>query len=299
MMQHTKSANLAAVANRRIVGFGFINSLLVFCFGKAVRYAVCNSAPSRSVVGGRVNENYRSSAKLMTLRHIAKRWVNKMLSSTLDLKVYSVRAHGREDIADIARVGKTIATIFDVGANIGQSALKFRDAFPSSQIYCFEPVASTFSILQEAVAVDRNTSCHRLALGSAAGTAEIYVTSHDTMSSLVKPDSFQHTETVPVSTVDQFAGEHGISRIDLLKIDAEGYDLEVLRGASGMLKSGAVSFVLVEVGFYQDSSHVLFDDVRNLLHESGFYLFGIYDQQPEWTGENRLRYVNACFFNQR
>ena len=104
------------------------------------------------------------------------------------------------------------------------------------------------------------------------------------------------SESVRVTTVDAFASANAIDRIDLLKVDAEGHDLNVLRGAAAMLDGGRVAFVLAEVGFARaQPPHVLFDDVRDLLAAHRFAVFGIYDQQLEWSGENRLRYANACF----
>jgi hypothetical protein len=54
--------------------------------------------------------------------------------------------------------------------------------------------------------------------------------------------------------------------------------------------------VLAEVGFHPgDDRHVLFDHVRDYLVPFGFSVYGVYDQQLEWSGENRLRYANVCF----
>jgi hypothetical protein len=124
----------------------------------------------------------------------------------------------------------------------------------------------------------------------------MYLTSHSTTSSLVKPDFSRGEESVALTTVDEFAAANGVARIDLLKIDAEGSDLNVLRGAAGMLEKGAISFVLAELGFSRaQPAHVLFDEVRDFLATRRFDVFGIYDQQLEWSGENRLRYANVCF----
>ncbi len=54
-----------------------------------------------------------------------KKLINKILESLFGAKIYSIHAHGREDWFDIKKTGKTILTLFDVGANIGQSAEKF------------------------------------------------------------------------------------------------------------------------------------------------------------------------------
>ena len=174
--------------------------------------------------------------------------------------------------------------------------MKFAAAFPDAVIHSFEPVSVTFDLLVRNLRGRPKAYCHRLALGKAPGEAQIYLTQHSTTSSLIRPDDARGSEIVQVGTVDEFASTHGLDRIDLLKIDTEGFDLDVLEGAAGMLSRGQIKFTLVEVGFHRgDRRHVLFDDVRDFLVARGFAVFGIYDQQPEWSGENRLRYANVCF----
>ena len=56
------------------------------------------------------------------------------------------------------------------------------------------------------------------------------------------------SETVPITTIDHFCDVEGIGRIDLLKIDTEGYEMEILLGASMMMKSGAIRAIQFEFG---------------------------------------------------
>src|SRR5205085_6726692 len=222
--------------------------------------------------------------------------VKPLVERLFDVRIYSERPHGRDDCHDLQRAGVPIRMIFDVGAHVGESARKFHHAFPEATIHSFEPVSRAFAQLRQNVADQPKTHCHQLALSDSEGTASIYLTEHSTTSSLVRPEYTTGEESVRVTTVDAFASAHGIDRIDLLKVDAEGHDLNVLRGAAAMLDGGHVAFVLAEVGFARaQPPHVLFDDVRDLLATHRFAVFGIYDQQLEWSGENRLRYANACF----
>lgn len=231
-------------------------------------------------------------------RHV-KKHVNKALENAMGVRLYSVRAHAREDWYDIRKSGCRIESIFDVGANVGQSARKFRDAFPEANIYCFEPVRDLFQELRRGVTGDSHVQCFQVALGCALGIGKIYLTDHSTTSSLIEPETSRGFEEVQIDTVDSFCAEHGIERIDLLKVDAEGFDLEVLKGAAPLLSSARVAFVLVEVGFHPgDTRHVLFDHVREFLMAHGFHVYGFYDQNLEWTGESRLRFANVCFANE-
>jgi len=230
-----------------------------------------------------------------------KGWVNGALEKAFGWKIYSVRAHGRDDVQDIKNTGSEILTIFDVGANIGQSVHKFKAGFPDSKIYSFEPVTRVFEQLKTNVADMTEVELFPCALGAAKGEATIHLGDHETTHSLIEGDRARGSETVPVDTVDSVCHRLGIERVDLLKIDVEGYDLEVLKGSVGLLEEGRIGFVLVECGFTPgDERHVLFDWIRDFLHPFGYRLFGIYDQQPEWSGEPKIRYANVCFsYNQR
>lgn len=231
-------------------------------------------------------------------RHF-KRNLNKALENALGLRLYRVQAHGHQDWYDIRKSCCRIETIFDVGANVGQTAQRLRDAFPKATIYCFEPVRAMFEKLQKSLSGDRHMQFFQVALGSASGTGKIYLGDHPTTSSLVEPENPRGFEEVRIETIDSFCRARGIERIDLLKVDAEGFDLEVLKGAASMLTSARVAFALAEVGFHPgDMVHVLFDHVREFLMPHGFRVYGFYDQTLEWTGENRLRFANACFANE-
>jgi FkbM family methyltransferase len=215
------------------------------------------------------------------------------------LLVLGSSKHGLVDTQDIARAAGAVNTIVDVGANIGQSAVRFRAAFPKARIICLEPVSGTFTELARRTA-HLNVDCFNIALGSENTRSTIYLTSHtfSTTNSLVRStvQEMTGTEEVEVQTLDFFVDQQKIDRIDILKIDVEGFDLEVLQGAVKTLASGRVRFVIVEVGFHPgDDRHPLFDDAREMLMEHGFRVFGLYQQTLEWTGEPSVRFANAVF----
>src|SRR4051812_26215349 len=74
----------------------------------------------------------------------------------------------------LARGGEPV-TFFDVGANIGQTSLRIAGEFPAAKIFAFEPTPSVFSELQENIASSSAISAHNIALGSAAGVADLFV----------------------------------------------------------------------------------------------------------------------------
>ena len=68
-----------------------------------------------------------------------------------------------------------LKTIFDVGANIGQTALRYNDYFKKAEIYSFEPVTETFHNLEKNVKCLNRIKCFKLALGDKEGSAEIKI----------------------------------------------------------------------------------------------------------------------------
>lgn len=230
----------------------------------------------------------------------AKTNLRKSLEKMTRRQLIPSEYHGYRDCTDICRSGCAVQTIFDVGANVGQSALKFRAAFPSARIFSFEPVSNTFDeLITNTSSSDEGITCHKIALGNEQGKKTIYLSDQSLTNSLVKPHQSSTHEEITISTIDTFSAEQQIARIDLLKIDAEGFDLEVLKGAKKIITAQQVPFILVEAGFHPgDDRHVLFDDFRSFLMPMGYSIFGIYDQTLEWSGEQCLRFANVCFSNE-
>lgn len=232
------------------------------------------------------------------LKYVKRRLLSRISrASGRKLFLFQTPRHGVDDLADIASFGPEPSTILDVGANIGQSAMRFRLAFPRARIVSLEPVAATFAELRRRTA-NLDVDCRRLALGPQEGRATIYLTDLSVTNSLKRPatDELRGAEEIEVETLDGFVSRNALEAIDLLKIDAEGFDLDVIRSGAQTLAAGRVRFILVEVGFNPgDPRHPLFDDMRAELTPHGFRLFGFYEQSLEWTREPRLRYANALF----
>jgi FkbM family methyltransferase len=161
---------------------------------------------------------------------------------------------------DIRRISKTwdwsIQTVFDVGANIGQFASETLRELPDTIVHSFEPHPRAFAKLSRSISGPR-LSAHEWAVGDREGEAVLYVYGSDKDGSLINsltPDArfpqkfgYQAREVkVRCTTIDAFCREAEVERIDLLKVDTEGFDLFVLRGAERMLREGRVRFVYVE-----------------------------------------------------
>jgi FkbM family methyltransferase len=195
-------------------------------------------------------------------------------------------------------------TFFDVGANVGQSVKAMRKQFPKVEIYCFEPVKKTFELLK-ANTMQLQVNYYQIAFGSKPDEIEILVNSSDDwseMNSILSPGAAGDSlllikEKIKVSTLSEFCSDQSISKIDYLKIDTEGYDLEVLKGGTDLLKKQSVSFIEIELGMNPENHyHVDFVEVKSFLENFDYRIYGIYEQVQEWpTNTPILRRVNTLF----
>jgi len=155
--------------------------------------------------------------------------------------------------------------IFDIGAHRGESVRFFKEIFPKSKIYSFEPDPDNFIELEKCCAETNTVSeagCFAInkAVGEISGVASFYRQSISHLGGLLpinksSKDSLGYAEkainesiSVETTTVDQFSAAINMDNIDILKIDVQGFEVGVLRGARSMLRTTACC--TVEVSFY-------------------------------------------------
>lgn len=194
-----------------------------------------------------------------------------------------------------------IEIIFDVGANIGQTAKLFRASFPGADIFCFEPFHKNFETLKENLSRQPRTRSFQIALGDFSGVKEVLVDNipGSQYNSLAPGRQFQlqgssfTVERVKCMKGDDFCKIHHISKIDILKTDTEGFDLAVLTGFAEMLSSKRIAAICIEVGFLSDTSHTPLRNVTDVLADYGYGLAGFYESIYSCRGA--LEYTNALF----
>jgi FkbM family methyltransferase len=185
--------------------------------------------------------------------------------------------NGRILPLDLKRANFYPKVIFDVGANIGQTANYFIDHFPDSNIYCFEPVEETYRKLTSNIS---NNKIHTFnqGLGSTIHDETIHLNNSSGSSSLIGDDGrFFKTEIVKINTGQNFFIQNQIENVDLLKMDVEGYELEVLKGFGPLLKTN-VKMIYAEVGFdKKDPYKTYISDLLELTNDYGFIASGFYE----------------------
>lgn len=177
-----------------------------------------------------------------------------------------------------------VPVVFDVGANVGDYSLCLRSFLPAADVYAFEPAVSVFQQLNENIAAaraDGKIKPYNFGFSDSERTVEFYSYTVDgneasVLSSIderlptqVLDVQTRRREQVQVRTIDRFCETEGIARIDFLKIDVEGHELSVLRGAERMLTSDAIAMIQFEFGPANIYSRTYFYDFWSLL--SGAY----------------------------
>jgi FkbM family methyltransferase len=179
------------------------------------------------------------------------------------------------------------AVIFDVGAHIGRTAKEYRSLFPRALIYAFEPSPETFKTLKAALPGDPLFRPQNIALSDAAGHLAFNINKSTASSSLLPTAGASssywgpvgdtlRTITVPASTISEFCADVGIDRIDILKLDVQGTELRVLKGALPMLSKGQIKAIYTEilVAPSYDGQPPL-DEIFCLMRTSGYLLHDI------------------------
>lgn len=202
---------------------------------------------------------------------------------------------------DLSRIGfGEPKVIFDVGAHLGQTTLHFRKAFRSAFIHSFEPVAQNFKQLVKKVGKRDRLVVNQVALGNCIGTAFIeegFSGLTHSISTTAEGNKIQGKAKVSVDTIDGYMNRNGIHKIDLLKIDSEGHEIEILRGAQTTMDSGRIKTILTECDFCrEDKQHTYFPDLLEYLDDQGFAFFGLYDV-IHYSNSHGIGYCNALFLN--
>lgn len=170
--------------------------------------------------------------------------------------------------------------IVEAGAHVGIDSLSMASRWPKGTIHAFEPVPTLYEKLNENVKCFDNIHCYPYALGDSNTIAELHISSGDSdgSSSLLIPKehltehpsvTFNTSIDICTITLDSWAEERGISYIDFLWLDMQGYELNALKSAISILPT--VRAIHTEVSLkemYQGAP--LYAELRQWLYEQDF-----------------------------
>jgi FkbM family methyltransferase len=185
---------------------------------------------------------------------------------------------------------QTPRTIFDVGANKGQTALTYARLFPAARLYCFEPFPDSLETFRERCGHLHQVEACCLAVADRAGKRRFFANACATMNSLLPlAEGASHyidgdktgrrgVVEVETTTIDAFCAERHIERIDILKLDIQGGELMALHGARQMLAGKKIGLIYTEVLFgrlYEGQGN--FHEICGWLAGFNFQVFGLYN----------------------
>jgi FkbM family methyltransferase len=166
--------------------------------------------------------------------------------------------------------------VFDVGANTGEYSAALLGLFPSLDVlvHAFEPSAPTLAALTGRLGDRKQVAIHGFGLGEENERRDLYASEGLSGLSSVYPRVLDHrnihmerSESIQLRKLDDFCAEESIERIHFLKLDVEGHELSVLKGAERMLAEGRIASIQWEFGGCNIDSRTFFRDFFYLLKD--------------------------------
>jgi len=200
--------------------------------------------------------------------------------------------------------GRKVEHILDVGAYVGEAALRYRRIFPEATIHCFEPVPASFEQLEANVGGDPLIRTNNVAVGAGTEPVVMHVNRAAMTSSTLRPasevdqylsaDYFEEVvaHEAKSTTVDRYCAEHEVDRVDILKLDIQGGELKALQGSTEMMSRGAISLIYLELllaPMYEGQSGV--GELLSFCESKRYRVYGLYNF--EYGADTRLFQVDA------
>jgi FkbM family methyltransferase len=185
--------------------------------------------------------------------------------------------HGCDDKVLLLRLLDPAAEnlLIDVGGNTGYWCASFLEFFPRSRVVAFEPMRREFEAYRQRFAGRENVTVHNVGLSDDAGKAQLHVSQCSAHSSLHRyvvsqpglQSNVQQTEQVNLATLDSHALGGLPAARKFLKVDVQGHEMSVLRGAAQTLRN--IDVVLVECSLLPEYAGVppSFAEVAAFLRE--------------------------------
>lgn len=291
----------------------------IFClhfFGRRIDRCLFRQAVQRAVADKRQERQQLPVQIRKIIRHIRitlaqprhmiikeenrlKRWlVNKLLAVIYRIENIGnghLTVSGEKDFIErLSLFYKGTMVVFDIGANIGEYSeliLKNRGTAALDDYHLFEPQKSCFEILRNKFKGAKNMAINNIGLSNESGSATIFKNEEGSgLTSLYKRNlDFYHykmdiKETITLDTSENYIARHNLKKIDLVKIDVEGNEINTLKGFGKYLRPGFIDFIQFEYGGANIDSHTNLLDFYELLEPKGFKICKIMKKHLEPRG---------------
>lgn len=182
---------------------------------------------------------------------------------------------------------KKVEIIFDIGANRGDTISKYLDLFPNAIIHAFEPFPETFKILRKRFDGNKRVIFNEIGISNHCEISEMYVNKNVDTNSHYRPiktglSSDKNATNISKikiknTTIDEYCSKNNISKINILKMDIQGGELNALIGGKELLSCQNAELIFTESYFiqqYQDQP--LFFAIGAFLFSHNYNLQDIY-----------------------
>jgi len=169
-----------------------------------------------------------------------------------------------------------IKTVIDIGSNKGQFSLLTRYYFPKAKIYSFEPQGRILSKQKKIFSNDSNIKFFQMGLGNEKCNKKFYVTNREDSSSFLEPKN-TYVETykiksfkkIKINKLENMINSDKLEKNVLVKLDVQGFELEVLKGAKKLLNK--IDYIITEMS-YQNiyKNQVVRSDLKLFLKKNNF-----------------------------
>ena len=195
----------------------------------------------------------------------------------------SVRLSGETGVFNL--ISASCPILLDVGGHIGEYTEEFLRVHPRGVAYVFEPSAEPFHVLKARLGNYSNITLVQKGLSDRSGTQPLYKDAEMSGLASLTRRRLEHlnimmdrVEMVELQTVDEALAEWGVTAIDLLKIDVEGHEIDVLRGASQAFRDNRIKLVQFEFGGCNIDTRTYLKDFFEFFGRYG-YTIGIIQPQ--------------------
>ena len=177
--------------------------------------------------------------------------VDPILDKGIERPIFYQGTYENGTMKIMNNVFKKGGAFIDIGANIGLMSLHASRIIGNrGDVLSFEPLSDTYNILLQNIALNKvsNIKAINIAIGSTNGVVEIFSGAkiNRGTSSLIRTNQTQSSHKVPIITLDTYLDENPIGSITCIKIDVEGWELEVLKGAAKTLSSPNAPICIIE-----------------------------------------------------
>jgi FkbM family methyltransferase len=198
-------------------------------------------------------------------------------------------------------------TVFDVVAFNGEVSVNYSRLLPKATIFSFEPFMDSYNLLLSKAQMNKKIKPFNFALSDVSGNQVLHVNSHTATNSFYETTleadqiwgnenllTLSHKTEIKTKTIDEISMEFGLNTIDILKIDTQGTEIRVLKGAKRMLSEKKILIIYLEILIKETyNGQGTLDEIHKMLIDNNYELVSFYNNS--YTKDLILRQTDAIY----